>query len=75
MNDEREFEDGTVEGGTVDAQEHDHESLLDRMRHSGVGVEDPNIVGDVGPVDVAPGGDGDDLIVEAAPGEETTIRP
>ena len=53
--------------------EHD-ESLVDRMRGSGVGVEDPNIVGDVGPVDVAPGSDGDPLIVEAEPGEEHTIR-
>ena len=56
-------------------EEHDHESLLDRMRETGVGVEDPNIVGDVGPVDVAPGSDGDPLIVEAKPGEEGTIKP
>ena len=27
----------------------DHESLLDKMRGSGVGVEDPNIVGDAHP--------------------------
>ncbi|MDQ6927678.1 MAG: hypothetical protein M3159_03330 [Actinomycetota bacterium] len=33
------------------------ESLLDRMRGTGVGVEDPNIVGDVGPTDVPPGRD------------------
>lgn len=31
--------------------------LLDRMRDTGVGVEDPNIVGDAGPTDVAPGAD------------------
>jgi hypothetical protein len=31
--------------------------LLDRLRGSGVGTEDPNIVGDAGPTDVAPGGD------------------
>ena len=37
------------------------ESLLDRMRHSGVGVEDPNIVGDVGPTDVPPGTDPDSV--------------
>ena len=55
--------------------EHDDESLLDRMRDTGVGVEDPNIVGDAGPVDVAPGSDGDPLIVEAEPGEEDTIKP
>ncbi len=34
------------------------ESLLDRMRGTGVGVEDPNIVGDVGPTDIPPGSDG-----------------
>ncbi|MEA2931892.1 MAG: hypothetical protein QOI56_677 [Actinomycetota bacterium] len=33
------------------------ESLIDRLRGTGVGVEDPNIVGDVGPTDVAPGAD------------------
>jgi hypothetical protein len=40
--------------------EEDHEeSFVDRARHSGVGVEDPNIVGDVGPTDVPPGSDPD----------------
>ncbi|MDQ6724771.1 MAG: hypothetical protein M3066_01135 [Actinomycetota bacterium] len=34
-----------------------HESLLDRLRGTGVGVEDPNIVGDVGPTDIPPGRD------------------
>jgi hypothetical protein len=33
------------------------EGLIDRMRGTGVGVEDPNIVGDVGPTDVPPGQD------------------
>jgi hypothetical protein len=33
------------------------EGLAARARHSGVGVEDPNIVGDVGPTDVPPGAD------------------
>ena len=55
--------------------EHDDESLLERLRDTGVGVEDPNIVGDAGPVDVAPGSDGESLIVEAEPGEEDTIKP
>ena len=32
-------------------------SLLDRLRGTGVGVEDPNIVGDVGPTDIPPGRD------------------
>jgi hypothetical protein len=42
------------------------EGLLDRLRGSGVGVEDPNIVGDVGPTDVPPGRDGigDGLLAE-----------
>ena len=35
----------------------DKQRLLDRFRGTGVGVEDPNIVGDVGPVDVPPGAD------------------
>lgn len=38
-------------------QETGHESLLDRLRGTGVGVEDPNIVGDVGPTDIPPGRD------------------
>lgn len=33
------------------------QSLLDRFRGTGVGVEDPNIVGDAGPTDVPPGRD------------------
>ena len=35
------------------------QSLLDRFRGTGVGVEDPNIVGDAGPTDVPPGSDPD----------------
>jgi hypothetical protein len=35
------------------------QSLLDRFRGTGVGVEDPNIVGDSGPADVSPGRDPD----------------
>ncbi len=38
--------------------EHAEESLIDRLRGTGVGVEDPNIVGDVGPTDIPPGRDG-----------------
>ena len=33
------------------------EGLADRARNLGVGVEDPNIVGDVGPTDIPPGAD------------------
>ena len=54
--------------------EHDEdESLIDRMRDTGVGVEDPNIVGDAGPVDVAPGTDGEELIQEADPDDDRPI--
>ncbi|HMJ77704.1 MAG TPA: hypothetical protein VK507_17115 [Iamia sp.] len=57
---------------TESADEADPDGLLDRMRGTGVGVEDPNIVGDVGPTDVAPGEgpDGGVLIQEGDdPGE------
>jgi hypothetical protein len=43
-----------------DAARHDHEherSLIDRLRGTGVGTDDPNIIGDAGPTDVAPGQD------------------
>jgi hypothetical protein len=55
------------------AEEHE-ETILDKMRHTGVGVEDPNIVGDVGPVDVAPGTDGEPLIQVAEPGDDRPIE-
>lgn len=35
------------------------ETLVRRARRTGVGTEDPNIVGDAGPVDVPPGRDAD----------------
>ncbi|HYI62888.1 MAG TPA: hypothetical protein VEW93_13925 [Acidimicrobiales bacterium] len=37
----------------------EEQGLLDRMRGTGVGVEDPNIVGEVGPTDIPPGPDPD----------------
>lgn len=39
-------------------KESENKSLIDRLRGTGVGVEDPNIVGDVGPTDIPPGRDG-----------------
>lgn len=33
------------------------ERVTDKLRGTGVGTEDPNIVGDVGPTDVPPGKD------------------
>ena len=35
------------------------EKIVDRMRGTGVGTEDPNIIGDAGPTDVPPGRDPD----------------
>lgn len=55
--------------------EEEHESVIDRMRDTGVGVEDPNIVGNAGPVDVAPGADGEPLIQEADPDDDRPIVP
>ena len=52
----------------------EHErSLIDRLRVAGFGVEDPNIVGDAGPDDVAPGIDPPlpPLTEELPPEEET----
>jgi hypothetical protein len=59
----------------MEHEDHDDETLLDRLRETGVGVEDPNIVGDAGPVDVAPGSDGDELIQEADPDDDRPILP
>lgn len=51
------------------------ESLIDRLRGTGVGVEDPNIVGDVGPTDIPPGsdGEGDGLLADPPAGEPIEI--
>jgi hypothetical protein len=61
----------------VDEHEHSDESLMDRLRGTGVGVEDPNIVGDAGPTDVAPGRDpqGDGLFADPPVGEGVPIEP
>jgi hypothetical protein len=48
-----------------DPPEHEHESLLDELREMPVGVNDPNIIGDAGPLDIPPGSDPHD------PGEFT----
>jgi hypothetical protein len=37
------------------------EGFIEKLRHSGVGTEDPNIIGDAGPTDIPPGSDGDVL--------------
>ena len=48
--------------------------LLDRFRGTGVGVEDPNIVGNVGPTDVPPGED-PEATPEPAPGRDPDTAP
>jgi hypothetical protein len=50
----------------VDDNDDTRESLIDRLRGTGVGVEDPNIVGDAGPTDIPPGRDpgGDGLFAD-----------
>ncbi len=54
-----EVEDVADAGDDDDDDAGDRDGILDRLRGTGVGVEDPNIVGDVGPTDVAPGSDPD----------------
>jgi len=50
-------------GDEVGNNDHDDkslvESVIERARGTGVGTEDPNIVGDAGPTDVPPGKDPD----------------
>ena len=45
--------------------DHEHESIIDELREMPVGVNDPNIIGDAGPLDIPPGSDPHD------PGEYT----
>lgn len=42
-----------------DSSDAENEGLIDRLRDMPVGLEDPNIVGDVGPTDIPPGEDPD----------------
>ena len=41
-------------------------SFLDKLRGSGVGTEDENVVGNVGPTDIPPGMDGDAIRLETS---------
>lgn len=43
----------------IDESEPESESVLDKLRDSPVGTNDPMIVGDAGPTDIPPGDDGD----------------
>ncbi len=69
---------GTDPGYTVFVDEHQDsgDGLLDRLRGTGVGVEDPNIVGDVGPTDIPPGrdGQGDGLLADP-PDASDSVEP
>jgi hypothetical protein len=59
MEDETPFAGEDDEADELEAEEADdeHEGILDRLRGSGVGTEDPNIIGDAGPTDIPPGSD------------------
>lgn len=47
----------------------DHAGVADALRHTGVGTDDPNIIGDAGPLDVAPGSEGEpDILYPDATG-------
>jgi hypothetical protein len=72
MADEPRDEAQEVELAPVEIDEPELDpDALDGMRGTGVGVEDPNIVGDVGPTDIPPGRDPDGgLIVTAPEGED-----
>jgi hypothetical protein len=50
---------GTIGDEPADEEQGLLEKVIERARGTGVGTEDPNIVGDVGPTDVPPGKDPD----------------
>jgi hypothetical protein len=52
---------GTADGDLDEEEPGLIETIVERMRGTGVGTEDPNIVGDVGPTDVPPGRDPDSV--------------
>ena len=60
---------------STDEQFEDKQRLLDRFRGTGVGVEDPNIVGDVGPTDVPPGQDPDSADLPPGVGPDDDVAP
>lgn len=63
-----EIDDVNTQGGPGGGSEgdvgHADESILDKLRGSPVGVNDPTVVGDAGPTDQPPGSDGDALVVD-----------
>lgn len=59
-----------VDGPATDEDADAGDSLVDRLRGTGVGVEDPNIIGDAGPTDVAPGRDPDGGLLVVDPDDD-----
>ena len=55
-DDEVLMDDAAADPGDIETRD---ESFLDKLRGSGVGTEDPTIVGDAGPTDIPPGTDND----------------
>lgn len=55
---------------------HEHESLIEELREMPVGVNDPNIIGDAGPLDIPPGSDphDDDEFTGELPDDEDTAE-
>jgi hypothetical protein len=43
--------------GDVPDEADEHEGILEELREMPVGTNDPNIIGDAGPLDVPPGSD------------------
>lgn len=63
-------------GYTTPVDENADDSIVDRLRGTGVGVEDPNIVGDVGPTDIPPGADGEgDGLLADPPDPTASVDP
>ena len=70
------MDENTDENTGDDTGEDTGHSLLDRLRGTGVGVEDPNIVGDVGPTDIPPGSDGQgDGLLADPPDPTDSVEP
>jgi hypothetical protein len=56
------------------AHDHEHESIIEELREMPVGVNDPNIIGDAGPLDIPPGSDphdDDEFTGEPDEGDDT----
>lgn len=59
MPDHDDLGDDDLGGDDADEAEAREEGFLDKLRGTGVGTEDPTIVGDAGPTDIPPGTDGE----------------